>query len=130
MFTPESVRGFARHLRCLLLRRRVEIQGQCLRCGRCCQGMALYHNGGPIMSELHFEELCRSEPAYARFRIDSRTPTGLLRFSCAWIADGSCSGYGDRLDFCRRYPNPNIYFAGHDLLPGCGYAFVETPNRP
>lgn len=128
MFTPESVRGFVRHLRVALLGREAAVTGSCLRCGRCCRNLVLQAGDGPLDQEGRFEALCRERPEYRRFVVTGRSATGLLLFTCAWLEGEACSDHGNRLDLCRRYPNPNTYFLGFDPLPGCGFRFEERPR--
>jgi hypothetical protein len=125
MFTPEAVLGTFRFIRTKLLRRTIVLCGGCIQCGKCCENIILYADGGPIASKWHFGQVCRENPDYERFFISGCTPSGMLKFTCTWLNGKLCMDHGKRLDFCKRYPTTNTFYLGHDLIPGCGYYFEE-----
>ena len=111
--------------------REVVVSGRCNMCGRCCRGLnlTLGDRGGWIRSKHLFELAKKQHPAYERFEITGRTPTGILIFKCKMLDENNlCGDHENRPGYCRTYPTPDLYFMGGELLPGCGFRFEVVPR--
>jgi len=123
-------RGWFRRARALILRREVEIVGQCAMCGDCCHDILLQDGRTWLKSRRAFERLCKREPEYRRFAVTGRSASGHLVFSCSMQGeDGLCTSYDSRLPLCRNYPTRSLYYRGGWLQPDCGYSFKATTFR-
>jgi len=124
------LRGWFRRLRALILRREVEIVGQCALCGGCCRDIFIQNGRTWLKSRRAFARLCECEPEYARFVVTGRSESGYLVFACTLRGeDGLCTSYESRLPLCRNYPSRSIYYQGGRLNSDCGYAFKATTFR-
>ena len=122
--------GWFRRIRALLLRREVEVIGQCALCGECCHDILIRDRGHWLKSRRRFEKLCKREPEHERFVITGRDDWGHLVFACTLRGeDGLCTSYDSRLALCRNYPNKSLYYQGGWLRPDCGYSFKATTFR-
>jgi len=122
--------GLFRRFRSLVLRREVEVVGQCKGCGLCCQDILIKDNGRWLSSRRKFSKLCEREPEHARLKITGRDDVGHLVFSCSKQGDDNlCTCYESRLPLCRNYPSRSLYYQGGWLRPDCGYFFKETTFR-
>ncbi|WP_319469999.1 YkgJ family cysteine cluster protein [uncultured Pseudodesulfovibrio sp.] len=122
--------GLFRRFRSFVLRRDVEVTGQCKMCGECCHDILLRHKKRWLKKERHFEELCREEPDHQRFSITGRDEFGHLVFACSLQEkSGLCSCHADRLPLCRNYPPKSLYYQGGWLRPDCGYSFKAVTFR-
>jgi uncharacterized protein len=122
--------GFIKWLWLGLRGRRVIAAGECLLCGRCCHRVNLTgENDRWISSSREFKRQAARRPDYARFRLEGATITGLMTFCCECAReDGACGDYENRPDFCRVFPEPELFFMGAELLDGCGYRFEVVPS--
>lgn len=122
----DAVRALYRRIKYRLFGLEAEISGECHHCGACCRNLVLLHRGGWISAERDFEDLLREDARYERFSIAERAPDGCLIFTCSWLTkDNRCANYEERMDFCKSYPSPELYFHGRTSLGGCG--FVMRP---
>ncbi|MDD3312638.1 YkgJ family cysteine cluster protein [Pseudodesulfovibrio sp.] len=122
--------GWFRRARALILRREVEIIGQCALCGDCCHDILIQDGRSWLKSRRAFERLCEREPEYRRFAVTGRSESGLLVFACTLQGgDGLCTSYDSRLPLCRNYPTRSLYYLGGWLKPDCGYSFKATTFR-
>jgi hypothetical protein len=120
--------GIFRWLRLAAARRRVFVSGECLTCGSCCGNLSLSRGSRWLRSEAEFKRLSKERPEYARFRIIGMSATGLLKFSCDCATnEGLCGDYENRPDFCRTYPDEDLYFMGGELPAHCGFRFETVP---
>ncbi|QJB55831.1 YkgJ family cysteine cluster protein [Pseudodesulfovibrio sp. zrk46] len=130
MDTLRFFTGMFRSLRTFILRREVEIVGQCHMCGKCCQDIVIQDQGNWLTSKRKFKKICEQEPEYERFRILGRDGKGHLLFGCKLQnEDGTCSCHEDRLSLCRNYPSKSIYYQGAWIEPECGYRFKSIKFR-
>jgi len=124
-----ALRGFFRKLRSIVLRREVEIVGQCRLCGNCCHDILLRSDGW-IKSERKFKHLCEREPKHKRFEIIGKSDNGCLIFRCTLQQeDGTCSCYDDRLPLCKAYPSKSLYYQGGWIGVDCGFRFKAVTFR-
>lgn len=122
--------GIFRRCRAFILRREVEVVGQCKSCGECCKGILLNDRKRWIKKERHFRQLCEKEPEHERFVVTERSEEGHLVFNCSKQGkDNFCTCYEDRLPLCRNYPSKSIYYQGGWIRPGCGYSFKAFKFR-
>lgn len=115
--------GLFRKLRKLLLRRDVEVVGQCQLCGGCCRDIHLFHKGRWLKRVRNFKRLCEEQPDFRRFRITGRSDSGRLVFSCTLQEGDLCSDHENRMELCRNYPSKAIYYQGGWLRGDCGYSY-------
>ena len=104
----------------LVIRPEFLIQGECLRCGACCE-----HIVGDPPKFIKETKLLSVYLAYHRlthrFRAISRGPNGEVIFSCGHLQDdGRCGIYRFRPLICRNYP-VIPYYSVPGLLPDCTY---------
>ncbi|QGY39760.1 YkgJ family cysteine cluster protein [Pseudodesulfovibrio cashew] len=129
MRTLNLFRGLFRRFRTLVLRREVEIVGQCRLCGNCCHGILLKDRGW-LKRKRQFDKLCEREPAHTRFRITGKDHRGRLVFDCAMQGeDNLCTSYGERLPLCRNYPSKSLYYQGGWIGAECGFRFKSVTFR-
>lgn len=122
--------GLFRRFRSFVLRRDVEIVGQCRMCGSCCQDILLRDKGRWLRKEKQFRQLCESAPKHSRFAITGRSDDGFLTFTCSLQGnDNFCTCYEDRLPLCRSYPTKSLYYQGGWIRSDCGYSFKATTFR-
>lgn len=98
-----------------------EIEGKCLKCGKCCNHMYSFdtynHKDFKLMQFLY--------PAYKRFYIKGEDKLGNLIFACKYVTnDGLCSVYNKRLAMCKRYPVKRIKYPA-DMPDGCGFRVIK-----
>lgn len=100
-------------------------------CGKCCRKIIIMDDDGKwLKREKDFRRLCRDHSDYQRFVIHGESEEGLLMFDCTLQnVDNSCSQHDSRMNLCRRFPTEVVYYRGGDLLPECGYRFVEWRFR-
>jgi len=96
------------------------VQGECLRCGACCE-----HIVGDPPKLIKNTKLLALYLAYHRvahrFRPTHRGPNGEVIFSCGHLQnDGRCGIYRFRPLICRNYPVVP-YYSVPGLLPDCTY---------
>jgi len=116
--------GFFRRFRSLILRREVEIVGQCNACGECCRGILIKDEGRWMTRTSQFENLVKARPEHDRFLYTGRDDFGFLTFTCKKLGDDNlCTSYEDRPALCRNYPTKSLYYQGADLRADCGYSF-------
>lgn len=122
-----SLQGWLRYLRLKLLGKELVVEGHCVLCGRCCRRISLEAGGQWLRNRKKFEQMLNEYPEHERFRIIGRDQQGFLLFSCDWFDEqtGVCSDHANRLDLCRSYPDPELYFTGGELNKECGYRFSE-----
>ena len=102
--------------------------GMCTQCGKCCESIHLGHKGRYLLNTWHFNWLKLWFREYRHFSPIGTTDDGLV-FKCnALREDKTCSVYGDRPTFCRRYPTEAVMIMGKTLPEECGYVFkpIET----
>jgi Fe-S-cluster containining protein len=102
--------------------------GMCTQCGKCCESIHLGHKGRYIQNTWHFNWLKCWFREYRHFTPIGTTDDGLV-FKCnALREDKTCSVYGERPTFCRRYPTEAVMIMGKTLPEECGYVFkpIET----
>ena len=97
------------------------LQGECLRCGACCE-----HIVGDPPKFIKHTKLLSLYLAYHRlahrFRPTHRGPNGEVIFSCGHLQDdGRCGIYRFRPLICRNYP-VIPYYSVPGLLPDCTYS--------
>jgi hypothetical protein len=130
VFSLQYFIGLFRRFRSRVLRREVEIVGQCKLCGRCCQDILLGECGKWLTSKRKFSEICERDSRYNRFRITGRDESGRLVFSCSEMgADNFCTCYETRLPLCKSYPAKSLYYQGGSLRPDCGFSFKAMTFR-
>ena len=96
------------------------VEGECLRCGACCE-----HIVGDPPRWIKETKLLSVYLAYHRlthrFRPIQRGPNGEVIFSCGHLqSDGRCGIYRFRPLICRNYP-VIPYYGVPGLLPDCTY---------
>nr|WP_321259621.1 YkgJ family cysteine cluster protein [uncultured Pseudodesulfovibrio sp.] len=122
--------GFFRRFRTFILRREVEVVGQCQMCGRCCRGILLRDAGRFLKTEKQFRALCQSDPLHECFRIVRKDEFGILVFDCSRLGDDNiCTDYESRPPLCSNYPTKSLYYHGGQLRDDCGYSFKEVTFR-
>ncbi|GAB7024628.1 hypothetical protein [Salidesulfovibrio brasiliensis] len=125
-----SWKGIFRRLRADILRRGVRVEGSCRLCGRCCHKIILMDEGHWVKHERDFRRMCEENPQYERFVISGESDEGFLLFDCRMLGvDNLCSEHDSRMELCKRFPTETVYYSGGDLLPGCGYRYVEWRFR-
>lgn len=127
---PRFFVGLFRSFRTFVLRREVEIVGQCRMCGNCCHDILIRDGGGWLKRQKEFDALCEREPKHDRFEVTGKDDFGHLAFSCKLQGeDGLCSCYEDRLALCRNYPGKALYYQGGWIGPDCGFRFKSVKFR-
>lgn len=122
--------GLFRRFRSFVLRREVEIIGQCQLCGSCCQDILLRDRGRWLRTKRQFKQLCDVEPGHSRFKITGRDDYGHLTFSCNLLGeDNICTSYESRLPLCKSYPSTTLYYQGGWIGTHCGFSFKATTFR-
>ena len=97
------------------------VQGECLRCGACCEHIVgdpprFIKNTRLISIYLAYHRLAH------RFRPTHRGPNGEVIFTCGHLKDdGGCGIYRFRPLICRNYP-VIPYYSVPGLLPDCTYS--------
>jgi len=108
---------------------RIVVCGNCKICGLCCRDLNLTNGDHWIRSKDEFKLLVEKKPEYSRFIHTGYTPGGIMVFSCECIgSDGLCGDYENRPDFCRTYPETDLYFMGGELPDHCGFSFKVMPS--
>ncbi len=124
-----TVMGWMRYIKLKILDRYIIISGKCKKCGACCRNLSIDIEGKWLRSVTQFKKLVKENPAYKRFKIIGRGLNGYLIFNCEWLKkDGTCKDHKNRLPFCRKYPEKELYFTGGELNKKCGYRFDEVVN--
>lgn len=119
-----------RRFRAWILRRDVQVVGQCKLCGDCCKDIVLYNEGRWISTEKQFRKLCEFDPRHERLVCKGKADDGVFLFSCSSLGeDGMCTCHDDRMALCRNYPDNGIYYRGGWLRKECGYSFKVTTFR-
>ncbi len=122
--------GLFRRFRTFVLKREVEIIGQCRLCGNCCHDILLHDGGRFIKREKQFKKLCKGNSAFTRFRIIKPDDEGLLTFSCSFQDKNNiCTSYEDRLSLCKEYPSKGFYYRGGGLGTDCGFSYKAVTFR-
>jgi len=122
--------GWFRRFRSFVLRREVEIVGQCALCGECCHDILIRDGRHWLKNRRKFDKLCKREPEHARFVVTGRDDWGHLVFACTLQGgDGLCTSYDSRLPLCRKYPSKSLYYQGGWLRPDCGFSFKAVTFR-
>ncbi len=122
--------GMFRRFRSIVLRREVEIVGQCQLCGNCCRGILLKNRERWLRTEAQYKELCEDDPGHERFKITGKDQFGNLCFACSWQGDDNlCSRHEERLPLCREYPTKGLYYQGGWLGNDCGFSFKAVKFR-
>lgn len=122
--------GLYRRFRSFVLRREVEVVGQCRLCGNCCRDILLRDRGRWIRKEKQFDRLVEHLPEHARFELTGRDDLGFLSFACTCLGDDKlCTGYEDRPALCRNYPSKSLYYQGGWLRADCGFSFRAVTFR-
>ena len=126
MLPSYPVNRLFRYLKYKLLGRELIISGGCRQCGNCCRKINLCVDHAWISSPRKFKKLVKEDPDYERFRIVGRNRHGPLDFECTWLReDNTCGDYENRLDFCREFPNKEIFIKNGTLPEGCSYKAQE-----
>ncbi|MFA6450179.1 MAG: YkgJ family cysteine cluster protein [bacterium] len=121
--------GLLRWLWLRASRKEVIVEGFCLQCGVCCRGLNLSRKSHWIRSKAEFARLAAELPEYKRFIHNGNTLTGLMKFDCNCLSkEGYCADYEGRPDFCRAYPEADLYFMGGEIPPYCGFKFAVVPS--
>ena len=121
--------GLLRWLRLRFTGKQVIVAGHCFQCGVCCTDLNLSRKSHWIRSKAEFDRLSEKMPEYRRFKHIGYSLTGLMKFHCDCLTkEGYCGDYEGRPDFCRDYPEPDLYFMGGDISPHCGYSFQIIPS--
>ncbi len=122
--------GLFRKARAIILRREVEIVGQCRLCGNCCRGVLLKNRDRWLRTEAQYKELCKDEPGHERFKIMDKDEYGNLCFACSWQGeDNLCKDHENRLQLCKEYPTKGLYYQGGWLGADCGFSFKAVKFR-
>ncbi len=122
--------GLFRRFRSFVLRRDVEVIGQCKLCGGCCRDILLQHKGRWLKKERHFDQLCSEQPFHTCFKITERDEMGYLIFTCSLLAeDNLCASHEARPSLCRNYPSKSLYYQGGMIRADCGYFFKTVTFR-
>jgi len=130
MYVLLAVKGIFRRFRSFVLRREVQIVGQCKLCGSCCHDILLKNRGGWVKRKRQFDKLCEKEPGHERFEIIGRSEAGPLLFACSKQGeDHFCTCYDDRLPLCKSYPSKALYYQGGRLRTDCGFSFKAVTFR-
>lgn len=121
--------GVIRWVRLTLARKRVYVAGEYLKCGRCCLNLNLSKGSTWLRTRKMFERLRAERPEYNRFHIIKESGgTDLLWFRCDCATEeGLCGDYENRPDFCRTYPDEDLYYMGGELPAHCGFRFEIVP---
>ena len=121
--------GLALWLKLRATGKELQVAGACLRCGLCCRQLNLSYRDRWLRRIPDFHRMLEDHPEYSRFHITGKTGGGLLLFECEHITpEGLCGDHDGRPDICRNYPEKDLLFSGGELLPYCGYRFVEAPS--
>ncbi|MGL1861133.1 MAG: YkgJ family cysteine cluster protein [Pseudodesulfovibrio sp.] len=119
--------GLFRRFRSFVLKREVEIIGQCRLCGSCCHDILLHDGDRFIKREKQFKKLCKSNSTFTRFRIIKPDDEGHLTFSCSFKDNNNnCTSYEDRLPLCKEYPSKGFYYHGGWLRADCGFSYKHV----
>ncbi|WP_319541690.1 YkgJ family cysteine cluster protein [uncultured Pseudodesulfovibrio sp.] len=122
--------GLFRRFRAFVLKRDVEVVGQCRMCGRCCREIMLRDAGRCLKTEKQFLDLCQSDPLHECFTITRRDEFGVLIFNCVKLdGDNICTDYESRPALCSNYPTKSLYYNGGWLRDDCGYSFKAVTFR-
>nr|WP_287411260.1 YkgJ family cysteine cluster protein [Pseudodesulfovibrio sp.] len=122
--------GLFRRFRSFVLKRDVEVVGQCRMCGKCCRGILLKDAGRFLKTEKQFRALCQSDPLHECFRIVRQDEFGVLVFNCSKLGnDNICTDYESRPALCSNYPAKSLYYHGGWLRDDCGYSFKAVTFR-
>lgn len=94
-----------------------EIQGNCIKCGKCCKEIRIY--GMENEKDLKLMQLIF--PWYKIFYIIKKDENENIVLGCKKQKDdGTCSIYKWRPFVCRNYPKKSIYHNA-EMLEGCGF---------
>ncbi|TKB09321.1 hypothetical protein [Desulforhopalus sp. IMCC35007] len=119
-----TIAGFFAYLSLKLSKKELMIVGACHCCGACCRSLSLDSGGGWIKKRKDFDRIVADNPQYHCLEQIGKDSRRNLLFCCSWLsADGTCSNYDGRFDFCRDFPDKNLVFCGGGLPSGCGYSF-------
>jgi len=122
--------GLFRRFRSFVLRREVEVVGQCRLCGNCCRDILLRDKGQWIRKKKQFDHLVERLPEHARFTLTGRDDSGFLSFVCTCLGrDNFCTSYEGRPSLCRNYPSKSLYYQGGWLRADCGFSFKAVTFR-
>lgn len=100
-----------------------EIQGECLRCAKCCRYMFCKD----LSSEHEFAFLQFIYPEYRRFKIAGKDEFGNFVITCTLIdKDNLCPVHKDRPGVCKKYPSKKVGNKGI-LHKSCG--FLIKPEK-
>ena len=116
--------AFTRRVQALRGAPRFELEGECLRCGRCCEqpaievGALFFHSS--LLRRLLLSWLERVQGL--RFVGAVRRPR-LLLFECRHYdrERARCRDYPGRPLMCRDYPRPLLDAANPEFFPECGF---------
>lgn len=118
-----------RRFRAWVLRRDVEIIGQCKLCGDCCHDILLSDKNRWLKTDKQYKALCETDPRYKRFVNTGKNEFGQMIFSCSKQENNICTCYEDRMAICRQHPSKSLYYQGGWLRRECGYSFKTTTFR-
>ncbi|MGL1934807.1 MAG: YkgJ family cysteine cluster protein [Fibrobacterales bacterium] len=125
-FLQYTFAGHLRNIRLKLTGKKLLVQGSCHMCGKCCQKINLQTGFSWLKSVKKFRKLRLNDSRYYRLKIVDRTEDGLLTFSCKSMVNGLCTTYDTRWNFCKTYPEPEVFMMGGILQQECGYSLVEA----
>jgi Fe-S-cluster containining protein len=97
--------------------------GSCTQCGKCCENIHLAYKGRYIAHSLQFRWLQLWSPEFRHFSPMGYSEQGVVFKCLALGADNTCTVYGARPGFCKRYPSENVMLLGRELPEDCGYSF-------
>ena len=127
--TWTAIEELARRALLKLRRQDIIVEGSCKMCGECCKSLNFTSGGEWVHTVRQFEELKKKYPEYEIFEPVGRSTGGVLKFRCKMLGpDNLCTIHDDRPDFCRDYPEEDMFLMGGDVLACCGYSFKTVPS--
>jgi len=102
--------------------------GDCRRCAGCCEAPAL--QASPLVRRLATLRrlfLWWQEQVNGFVLVEDRAGEETFVFRCTHFdpVARACDSYDSRPGICREYPRLQLWQAGPEFLPGCGYRAVD-----
>lgn len=108
---------------------KINITGSCLLCGKCCKNLILTYKNKPVTDKKQFAALVKKQSFYARFTpINTSESNNIIYFTCTYLENNKCRDHQHRPSICQKYPSPQMFKKGGQLLSGCGYKINLNKN--